>query len=474
MLFCTRQFAAFFVIVFAVYWLLPWRRARVWFLVLASVLFYASWSRPLAALVVGFTLLDYLLGLAIQASTAPRQRRGLLVLGLALNLGLLGYFKYADFFLRSLEQALHAAGAAASLPMLRLLVPVGLSFYTFEAINYLVDVYRGRLAAEREPGHFLLFILFFPHLVAGPIVQPGHFLPQTHRPKRFSWMRLHLGLRLVLLGVIKKLLIADRMALIADPVFSDPSGYSTGSLWLATLAYALQVYGDFSGYSDIALGCAHMLGYKLALNFNMPYLSANIADFWRRWHISLSTWLRNHLYIPLGGSRGGCWKTARNLLVTMTLGGLWHGANWTYVVWGMLHGLMLLGHRGFVNFCRGRQRLTNWLLSGPGTVLRISFTLLCFCLTLVVFRCSTLLTGSLMLSRMLRLYPVSGIRLHGRGLGVTVAVVALGHAVALRPELGNWARRLPAPVRGLAYASALTMVLVLMPGISKAFIYFQF
>jgi alginate O-acetyltransferase complex protein AlgI len=471
MLFCTWQFLGFFVAVCAVYWLLPWHRARVWFLVAASFWFYASWSRNLAVLVGGFACLDYLVGLAIESSTG-RRRRAFLLLGLALNLGLLGYFKYADFFLRSLEQALHAAGAHASLPVLRLILPVGLSFYTFEAINYLVDVYRGRMRAERNLGNFLLFILFFPHLVAGPIVRPRDFLPQTRRRKRWSWLRLHLGLRLFLLGLVKKLAIADRMALFADPVFADPASYSSAALWLATVAYALQVYGDFSGYSDMAIGSAHMLGWKLAPNFDLPYLSANIGEFWRRWHISLSTWLRDHVFIPLGGSRGGSWRTARNLLVTMTLGGLWHGASWTYVAWGMLHGLLLIGQRSFAAFCDGRPRLRSALLCRPGTALRIGVTFAFFCLTLVVFRCATLTTGALMLGRML--VPSAGRETLNTGLWLTVATVVLGHAVAVRPDWWRRLEALPAPVRGLGYASALTLALVLAPGAGKAFIYFQF
>jgi alginate O-acetyltransferase complex protein AlgI len=264
------------------------------------------------------------------------------------------------------------------------------------------------------------------------------------------------------------------MALFADPIFADPACYSSAALWLATLAYALQVYGDFSGYSDMALGAAHMLGYKLTPNFNLPYLAENIAEFWRRWHISLSTWLRQHVFIPLGGSRGGAWRTARNLLVTMALGGLWHGASWTYVVWGLLHGLLLIGHRGFAALCEGRRTVQYVLRSGAGTALRIGVTFFCFCLTLVVFRCTTLGTGATMLGRML--VPCSGWEtpLCSRALWLTVLAVVLGHVHALRPVWRHGLERLPAPVRGLGYATALTLALVLAPGPGKAFIYFQF
>src|SRR5262249_44096353 len=328
MLFCSERFVLFFAAVLAAYWALPWARARVWLLLGASYYFYACWNPRLALLICASTTVDYFLARGIEASPPGRGRRLLLLVNIAGNLGLLCYFKYANFFLHSLEQALRAAGAAAALPTLRVILPVGISFYTFEAINYMVDVYRGQARAERSLPHFMLFILFFPHLVAGPIVRARDFLPQVRRRKRFSWPRMNLGLQLVVLGVFKKLAVADRMALFADPVFADPAAHNTGALWLAALAYALQVYCDFSGYSDVALGCAPMLGYHLAQNFNLPYFAPNIAEFWRRWHISLSSWLRDYLFFPLGGSRGGPWKTCRNYMITMTLCGLWHGAAW--------------------------------------------------------------------------------------------------------------------------------------------------
>ena len=259
--------------------------------------------------------------------SSPRLRKSLLTISLVGNLGLLCYFKYANFFLHSLERALHLAGGDASLPLLEVILPIGISFYTFEAINYTVDVYRRRVPAERNLAHFMLFITFFPHLVAGPIVRARDFLPQIARRKRWSWPRMRLGAEYILLGLVKKLAVADRMAQFADPVFADPTSYGSAAVWLAALAYSLQIYCDFSGYTDMALGSAHMLGYKLSINFNMPYLAANVSEFWHRWHISLSTWLRDYLFIPLGGSRGGEWRTVRNLMITMTLGGLWHGAS---------------------------------------------------------------------------------------------------------------------------------------------------
>jgi alginate O-acetyltransferase complex protein AlgI len=474
MLFCTFQFVVFFAIVFAAYWTLPWDKARVWLLLAASFYFYARWNRWLAVLVCGTTVLDYLIARGLESATASGRRRLLLFVSLGMNVGLLCYFKYANFFLRSLEDALHAAGATASLPVLRVILPVGISFYTFEAISYTVDVYRRRISAERNLAHFLLFILFFPHLVAGPVVRARDFLPQSGRRKRWSWPRLHLGMRLFVMGLFKKLAIADHMAQYADPVFANPGAYGTQALWSAAFAYALQVYCDFSGYTDMALGAAHALGYKLTRNFDRPYLSANIAEFWRRWHISLSTWLRDYLFFPLGGSRGGQWRTARNLIITMTLGGLWHGASWPFVVFGFIHGSWLSAHRLFRQWCEARPRLDAMLQSTAGTALRIAGTFTAFTCTLVVFRSQTLWAGGTMLGSMFTGHAGLGRPLAIQGLLATALAVALGHTLGGRQWWRDLAVRLPAPVRGFGYAAAVCLALLLTPGIDKAFIYFQF
>jgi alginate O-acetyltransferase complex protein AlgI len=474
MLFCSQRFLVFFAAVFALYWALPGRRVRVWLLLGASFYFYACWNRWLALLICASTFADYWVARGIEASTAPGRRKLLLGASLAGNLGLLCYFKYANFFLGSLEQALHAAGASVSLPVLRVILPVGISFYTFEAINYTVDVYRRKVLAERNLAHFLLFILFFPHLVAGPIVRARDFLPQVGRPKRWSWARAQLGAQFFLLGLLKKLAVADRMAAFVDPVFESPQSYGSSAVWLAVLAYALQIYCDFSGYTDMAIGCAHLLGYKLARNFDMPYLSCNVSEFWRRWHVSLSSWLRDYLFIPLGGSRGTKWHTARNLLLTMVLGGLWHGAAWTFVAWGALHGLLLVAHRAFQQFCKARPRLDRLLLSHPGTVVRVALTFAAVCACWVFFRATNFATALEVLGRLG--VPRDGLPspLHKRALGYTLAAVAVCHLLA---RSGWWRRaavRLPGPALGVGYGMALTLALLLAPDAGKAFIYFQF
>jgi alginate O-acetyltransferase complex protein AlgI len=474
MVFCSWQFLAFFAVVFAAYWALPWRRPRVWLLLAASFYFYASWNKWLACVIFFSSALDYLLARGIEGLASARGRKALVAVSVAANLGLLCYFKYADFFLESLRQALRACGADASFPALSVVLPVGISFYTFEAINYVVDVYRGKVRAERDPANLLLFILFFPHLVAGPIVRARDFLPQIRRRKRWDWLRAQLGVRFFLTGLFKKWVIADRMAFFADPVFADPGAYRQGALWLAVIAYALQIYGDFSGYTDMAIGVAHLLGYRLAKNFDLPYLATNVSDFWHRWHISLSTWLRDYLFIPLGGSRGGRWQTYRNLLVTMTLGGLWHGASWTFVVWGLLHGLFLVAHRLFAEWCAGRALVRRALASGPGTAARVGLTFLCVSLAWVFFRAPDFGAAATVLRGLFTPHPGLGDPLPAVGLVVTVAALALGHALAHRDLGTRLAAKLPPPALGVVYASFAALCLLLAPPTGKPFIYFPF
>jgi len=456
-------------------------RGRVLLLLGASFYFYASWSQQLALIICASTATDYLIARGLARFSAARWRRLLVGISVVGNLGLLCYFKYANFFLQSLETTVHALGASASLPVLKVMLPIGISFYTFEAISYTIDVYRRRIPAEKNLFHFMLFISFFPHLVAGPIVRARDFLPQVRRPKRWNWARLDLGARYFLIGMFKKMVIADRMAMFADPVFANPNQYGAVAVWVAMIAYALQIYCDFSGYSDMAIGTAHMLGYKLAKNFDLPYLAANVSEFWHRWHISLSTWLRDYVYIPLGGNRNSecprCngWLTWRNLMVTMTLGGLWHGAAWTFVLWGVLHGVFLMVHRSFAAFCKRAPMLSRALRSRVGTVLRVAATFLCVCVAWVFFRAPSLREA---LNFLKRLAPA-----HHAGLPaplayqsfITLAAIVLACHVLM--YFGVWKRlanRLPGEVLGLAYAALFTVVLTLTPETGKVFIYFQF
>ena len=476
--FHTQAFLLFFAGVFALYWLIPRRfqMARVWVLIAASVHFYAAWSFELAFLVTATTFADYLFGRLMGATGRNPVRRAIMFTSIAMNLGILCYFKYRGFFLNELYHTLRFHGVEPgyeAVNPLSILVPFGISFYTFEAISYAVDVYRRKVEPERSLPRFLLFILFLPHLVSGPIVRAGDFLRQSRRPKRWNWVRVQVGVQLFLMGCFKKLAIADRMAVFCNPIFEDPGAYNTGAVWLAVLAYALRIYCDFSGYSDMAVGLAHLLGYKLTNNFNMPYLSANVTEFWRRWHISLSSWLRDYLFIPLGGSRGGRWQTHRNLMITMVLGGLWHGAAWSYVLWGVAHGAMLVVHKQFKDWVVTVPRLDAALQTSGGTVLRVFTTFLCVCLAWVLFQPDV----SKSLAMYQKMFSIQGglaLPLHNRSLWYTAAFVLACHLLV---RYGVWQRvyaRLPAPVLGVGYAACACVAMVLAPDNGTGFIYFNF
>lgn len=473
--FHTPAFLVFFALVATVYWLTPRRYVslRTWILVVASFHFYAAWSAELAFLVTSTAIIDYLLARGMAATENRRLRLSLMITSIVMNLGILCYFKYANFFLDSLNAALVRAGAGVAFDTLKIIVPFGISFYTFEAISYAVDVYRKKIPAERSLPHFLLFILFFPHLVSGPIVRAGDFLPQAHRRKRWNWVRVQVGVQFFLMGAFKKLAIADRMALFCDPVLKDPAAYNTSATWLAVVAYAIRIYFDFSGYSDMAVGSAHLLGFKLTQNFNMPYLAANVSEFWRRWHISLSTWLRDYLFIPLGGSRGTAWATNRNLMITMVLGGLWHGATWSYVVWGAIHGLFLVIHRQFQTAMKARPQWNALLETVPGIAFRTALTIFCVGLAWVFFR-KDIGGAFTILQHLFTWQPGLGPPMQNRALWYLLGFVALCHWLAAS---GTWRvvwPRLPAEVQGLGYACCLVAAMILAPDQSQTFIYFDF
>jgi D-alanyl-lipoteichoic acid acyltransferase DltB (MBOAT superfamily) len=342
MFFDTPIFFGFLAVVVLVYWGLS-RTAQNHFLLVASYFFYGWWDWRFLSLILISTAVDYHCAHAIDRSENPRRRRILLMLSLVVNLGFLGFFKYFNFFQDSLIHVLKLAGIPYVNPtVLSILLPPGISFYTFQEIAYIVDVYHRRLKPADHFVDYALFISLFPHLIAGPIQRPSHLLPQVQNQRRLDASRFFDGLMLILFGLFRKCVVADNCALLANAAFSGRLGEPClPVLAIGSYAFAWQIYGDFSGYSDIARGCAQLLGIHFMVNFRQPYLATGLQDFWRRWHISLSTWLRDYLYIPLGGNRHGEGRTYRNLLLTMIIGGFWHGANWTFVIWGGIHGTAL-------------------------------------------------------------------------------------------------------------------------------------
>ena len=344
MLFNSVTFAIFLPLVFGLYWLSANRRvgARNLLIVIASYVFYGWWDWRFLSLIVLSTLVDFAVGLLLGSATAKPKRRLLLGVSLATNIGLLGFFKYFGFFVQSWIDAWQVVGVHMQGSTLNIILPVGISFYTFQTLSYTIDVYRGRVEPTRNLLAFAAFVSFFPQLVAGPIERATHLLPQFFARSTFDYGQAADGLRRMLWGLLKKIVIADNLGLLVDRIFADPAAFSGLELWLGTCFFAFQIYCDFSGYSDIAIGVAQLFGFKLRENFLYPYFSRDIAEFWRRWHVSLTTWFRDYLYIPLGGSRGPRWQMTRNVFVIFAVSGFWHGANWTFIAWGLLNALLFL------------------------------------------------------------------------------------------------------------------------------------
>ena len=343
MIFNSFEYAIFLPIVVIVFWLLvKYERLRLWWLIVASYYFYCCWDWRFAGLIVFSTATDYVAGLCIYKSQSHRVRKAWLIASLVVNFGCLGFFKYCDFFIDNFNAIFHSLGMHFTIEQLHIILPVGISFYTFQTLSYTLDIYRGNLKPTRSFSKFAMFVAFFPQLVAGPIVRAHEFLPQLEQKPKYDDDAAVRGIYQILSGLFKKVMIADILAAtLVDPIFANPESFSSFWILLGIYGYTMQIYCDFSGYSDIAIGSARLMGYTLPINFNRPYLATSLTDFWRRWHISLSTWLRDYLYFPLGGNRFGTWKTYRNLFITMFLGGLWHGAAWNFVIWGSIHGVGL-------------------------------------------------------------------------------------------------------------------------------------
>ncbi len=384
MIFNSLTFLVFLTIFLTLYFSSS-GKGRLWVCLLGSYVFYGWWDYRFLLLIMFSTIVDYLFGMYIDRSEEQSRRKAVLTMSCIVNLSLLGFFKYFNFFIDSFQHVSDTVGLGTSLTTLNIILPVGISFYTFQSMSYTIDVYRREIRMEPSLLRFATFIAFFPQLVAGPIVRARDFLPQLHSDHPFNWDNVTTGTGLVLAGYFKKVVVADGAALIVDRIFDQTSLQSSLGLAVGVVLYAFQIYCDFSGYSDIAIGLARVMGFEFPENFRTPYISKSFSEFWQRWHISLSSWLRDYLYIPLGGNRDGTFHTYRNLMITMLLGGLWHGADWKFVIWGGLHGMYLVVQRLIGNRwqrLRTALYIPNWLSGWLEMALVFGLT----CLAWVFFR----------------------------------------------------------------------------------------
>ena len=478
MLFNSLTFVVFAAVFFPVYFALK-GRARLWWVLLTSYLFYGWWDWRFLGLLGFSTVVDYGIGRWLASESDQRWRKRLLMMSLVVNLGLLGTFKYFNFFAGSLAEMARSLGVSLSWPTLHIILPVGISFYTFQTLSYTIDVYRGQCPPERSLLRFACYVAMFPQLVAGPIVRASYLLPQLSFDWRFDWERTWRGLEMIAWGYFLKLGVADTIGhvLVQDRSFEEPAKYGAAGHLIHTVLFSFQIYGDFAGYSLIAIGLGWIMGFDFGVNFRRPYLSATFSEFWQRWHISLSSWLRDYLYIPLGGNRESLKKTSRNLFVTMFLGGLWHGAAWTFVAWGLLHGFYLVVWHFGETYAKRFSALASATVRRLGRVLLIVCVFVLTSIAWVFFRAPSMSNAWDILWRIFSFAGSPGpITTDNIGLAKSVLVIAIVFAIDLFAELRI------APVRGLneEYVRAgrivvlLWMIAFLGTFSGAEFIYFQF
>lgn len=480
LIFNSIQFVIFFILVLGIYFSIP-HKYRWFLLLIASIYFYMSFV-PIYILILGFTIcVDYAAGILIEKNSG-RRRKAFLVVSLLSNIGVLGVFKYYNFLVENFSFLMRPLGIETGIPYLSILLPIGLSFHTFQAMSYTIEVYRGNQRAERHFGIFSLYVLFFPQLVAGPIERPQNLLHQFRQPHSFQAERAWSGLRLMLWGFFKKVVIADRIAVLVDTVYASPSSYQGAPLILATLFFAIQIYCDFSGYTDIAIGSARIMGIKLMENFRRPYYAKSIAEFWKRWHISLSSWFRDYVYIPLGGNRVAVPRWYLNLFIVFLVSGLWHGASWTFVIWGALHGFYLVAglitapYRQKIKEKIGLTKI-GWLNSS----IQLVTTIMLASFAWIFFRAANVSDAFYIVTH---LFSGLGVGFTGAPLGMSLweIVIALGAIVLM--EIVQFAQeregkkevisRWPRWVRAALYIGLILVILLFGVFERRQFIYFQF
>ncbi|OQB64276.1 MAG: Peptidoglycan O-acetyltransferase [Bacteroidetes bacterium ADurb.Bin141] len=482
MLFNTIDFAFFLPVVYILYWFVTNRNLNLQNILLlaASYFFYSCWDWRFLFLLMFSTLLDFYTGIKMCDAPDSKNRKFWLWLSVIINLGFLGVFKYYNFFADSFATALAQLGFKINPYTIQVILPVGISFYTFHGLSYVLDIYHQRIKAERNFVEYAVFVSFFPLLVAGPIERATHLLPQIKKPRQFDYAKSIDGLRQILWGLFKKIVIADNCAEYANQIFNNSADYNGSTLLLGALFFTFQIYGDFSGYSDIALGTARLLGIELLRNFAFPYFSRDIAEFWRRWHISLSSWFRDYLYVPLGGSRGSTWTRVRNTFIIFIVSGFWHGANWTFIVWGALNALyflpLLLTHRNRNNLeivAQGR------ILPNLKEVIMMAITFFLTVIAWVFFRANSLEHAFQYLAEMFSSSLFSAPRFTGMGRAVILSILIFlfmiiewtgrenQYAIAHTGAKWKW------PLRYALYY-AIIIAIFWFGGKEQQFIYFQF
>jgi alginate O-acetyltransferase complex protein AlgI len=474
MIFTSFEFVLFFIAVLCVRGCLRNFSIEKWFLLLASYVFYMSWSIPCGLLILATSLTDYFVGVGLGRIENERKRKLLLVVSVVANLGVLGFFKYSNFFLTNASASLNLLGFAVPRWHFDILLPAGISFFTFQSMTYTIETYRRNLKPCHSLRDFLLFVAFFPQLLAGPINRAASLLPQFAQRVRATILEFESGLAQFAMGAVKKIVISDQISPHVDLIFASPGSYDGFTLLLGVIGYAVQIYCDFSGYSDMAIGCARMMGFHFMENFQMPYSSLSITEFWRRWHISLSSWFRDYLYIPLGGSRKGTGRTYGNLLATMLLCGLWHGASWNFVFWGGLHGVSLAIHRAWNRWNPLAAFMENRIFQFAWNMFARFLTLTVVLVGWIFFRGGSWTAAWQYLSR-IATWTHDGTRFASPYILAALATVVLVHLVV--PKDFDWfadVPQRPVIVRVLAYGALLFLIVCFGASDAAPFIYFQF
>lgn len=472
MIFTELRFLFFFALVFVIHWLLRAGSSRKIWLLICSYVFYAAWDWRFLSLIVASTLFDYAIGRCLaRYDDKDKVRKRLLIASMIFNLGMLGVFKYFNFFIDSAAGLLQFVGFSANLSTLQIILPVGISFYTFQTMSYVIDVYKRELEPRKSLLNVALFVGFFPQLVAGPIVRAVDFLPQLDTARLFKNVAWRSCIVLFVLGFIKKACVSDNLAMYVDLYFADPHAYDAASAFLGVLLYSIQIYCDFSGYSDMAIATAGMLGYQFCINFSFPYFATSIQTFWHRWHISLSTWLRDYLYITLGGSRGSKFFRYRNLMLTMLLGGLWHGAAWKFLVWGGLHGSALVVHREW------SQRVSDvWRKNVIWKFVSIGMTFYWVSLAWIFFRAESFSDAVFISQNFLGFSGWSNeslLALSNR-LWVVIGVLFVLHLISSTEIIQKSAQKCPRWAFATILGASIAVISSLMSTEVSPFIYFQF